>query len=152
MTTVPLDWALIEFPGNQFKGEIAPEIYRLVEEGLIRVIDVVLVSKDKDGNYTSFELNNLPDEVYQQFMPFDEQLESWFTAEDVESLAERVPNDSAAMLVLWQNIWTENFRRAISNANGRILAHERVPAEVLDEVLAEIEAMKEMEETEETAA
>jgi hypothetical protein len=64
---VPLDYALIEFQGNQFKGEIAPEIYRLVEQGFIRIIDLVFISKDKKGNFTVLELNDLPKEQYSQF-------------------------------------------------------------------------------------
>ncbi len=52
---VPLDFAVIGFRGNKFNGEIAPEIYRLVSEGLVDIIDLVFISKDKDGQYTSFE-------------------------------------------------------------------------------------------------
>jgi hypothetical protein len=139
---VPLDYALIEFPGNQFKGEIAPEIYRLVEEGLIRIVDLVFISKDKQGNFTLLELNDLPDEQYSQFAPLTEHLASLFTAEDVASLAASVPANCSALVMLWQNIWTERLRRAISNANGRLVAHERIPADVLNEVMAEVAAAK----------
>jgi len=49
---VPLEYALIGFPGNKLNGEIAPEIYRLAQEGFVRVIDVVCISKNKDGQFT----------------------------------------------------------------------------------------------------
>jgi uncharacterized membrane protein len=139
---VPLDYAVIEFPGNQFKGEIAPEIYRLVEEGLIRIIDLVFISKDKQGNFTLLELNDLTDEQYSQFAPLTEHLAPLFTAEDVASLAASVPANSSALAVLWQNVWTEKFRRAVANANGKVRVHERVPADVLNEVMAEVAAAK----------
>ena len=142
MNNLPLEWALIEFPGNQFKGEIVPELYRLVEQGIIRIVDVVFISKDKDGGYTSVELNDLPADVYSQFVPLREHLSSLFTEEDVASLAVRVPADSAALVLLWQNTWTENFRRAVANANGKLLGQERIPAEVVDEVMAEMTASK----------
>jgi len=139
---VPLDYALIEFQGNQFKGEIAPEIYRLVEQGLIRIIDLAFISKDQKGNFTILELNDLTDEQYSQFAPLTEHLDPLFTAEDEASLAANIPPNCSAMMVLWQNIWTDNLRRAVANANGRIRVHERVPADVLNEVMAEIEAAK----------
>jgi hypothetical protein len=139
---VPLDYALIEFPGNQFKGEIAPEILRLVEEGLIRIIDLVFITKDKSGIYTVLELNDLSDELYSQFAPLTEHLAPLFTAEDVANLAAGVPANSAVLVALWQNIWTEKFRRAVANANGKILVHERIPADVLNEVMAEVAAAK----------
>ena len=137
---VPLDFAVIGFRGNKFNGEIAPEIYRLASEGLVDIIDVVFISKDKDGHYTSFELNDLSPEEYAQFAPLGEHKESMLTDEDVATLAESVPADCSALVLLWKNIWTERFRRAVKNSNGEILVHERVPAEVLNEVMAEIKA------------
>jgi uncharacterized membrane protein len=137
---VPLDYAVIEFPGNKFTGEIAPEIYRLVEEGLIRIIDLVFISKDKQGNFTVLELNDLTDEEYAQFAPLTEHLAPLFTAEDVASLAASVPANTSALAVLWQNVWSEKLRRAIANAKGKLVAHVRVPAEVLNEVMAEVAA------------
>lgn len=139
---VPLDYAVIGFPGNKFKGEIAPEIYRLADEGLIRIIDVVFISKDKQGQYTVLELNDLPDDQYAQFAPLTEHMDPLFTPEDVASLAESVPADSSALVLLWQNVWTDKFRRAVANADGQVLVHERIPAEVLNEVLAEVAAQK----------
>jgi hypothetical protein len=135
---VPLDYAVIKFPGNQFKGEIAPEIYSLVDQGLIRVVDIAFISKDIDGQFTALELNDLPEDVYRQFVPFGAQLESLFTAEDLETAASYVPADCAALMLLWQNVWTEKFRRAVSNASGQILVHERVPAEVLNEIVDDV--------------
>jgi hypothetical protein len=137
---VPVDFAVIAFPGNQFKGEIAPEIYNLVERGFIRVIDILFISKNQAGEYTALELNELPPELYGQFMPFDEQLARLFTDEDVATAAAYVPNDSAALVLLWQNVWTEDFRRAVQNADGRLLVHERIPAEDIELILDEIAA------------
>jgi uncharacterized membrane protein len=137
---VPLDYAIVGFRGNKFKGEIAPEIYRLADEGLIRIIDLVFISKDEQGQHTALELNDLSDEEYAQFVPLTEYIAPLFTPEDVDTLAAFVPAGNAAMIILWQNIWTEKLRRAVQNADGEILVHERVPAEVLNEVMAEIKA------------
>lgn len=139
---VPLDYAVVGFRGNKFNGEIASEIYQLVDEGLIRIIDLVFLSKDKEGQYTALELNDLSDEEYVQFVPLAQHMDPLFTPEDVGTLAAQVPADSAAMIILWQNIWTDKLRRAVANANGELLLQERVPAEVLNEVMAEIKATR----------
>jgi uncharacterized membrane protein len=139
---VPLEYAVVGFRGNQFKGEIAPEIYRMVEEGLIKILDLVFISKDKDGQFTSLELNDLSDEQYVRFVPLAEHIDPLFTAEDVTTMAASVPPNCSALVLLWQNIWTEKLRRAVANANGELLVHERIPAAVLNEVLAEIEAQR----------
>ena len=137
---VPVDFAVIKFPGNQLKGEIAPEIYQLVEDGLIRVVDVMFISKDKDGGFTALELNDLPEDLYRQFVPFGEQLTALFTDEDVETAAELVPPDSAALVLLWQNVWTERLREAVRHAGGQLVSHERIPAYVMMEVFDEMKA------------
>ncbi len=139
---IPLDYAVIGFPGNRLKGEIAPEIYRLAEEGLIRIVDLIFISKDNDGQFTAFELNDLTDDEYTQFVPLAEHIDPLFTFEDVTSMASYVPPDYSALVILWQNIWTEKLRRAVAKADGQLLAHERIPAEVLKSVMAELAAQR----------
>jgi len=138
----PVDWALIGFPGNQFRGEIATEIARLVDAGLIRVVDALVISKDIDGDFTAFELNDLPEDEYRQFLPLTNHLGSLFTPEDVETAGAGVPPNCSALLILWQNIWTAQFRQAVVKANGMLLDQDRIPAEVWSEVRAEIKAMQ----------
>lgn len=84
----------------------------------------------------------MPDDQYAQFVPLAEHFDPLFTAEDVANVAKAVPANSSALVILWQNVWTEKFRRAVANANGSILVHERIPAEVLNEVMGEVAAAK----------
>jgi uncharacterized membrane protein len=140
MEHVPLDLALIVFPGNKFKGEIVPELYSLVDREIIRIVDLVFISKNKDGGFTAIELNDLDEESYRQFIPIGNQLDPLFTSEDIENAAQAVAPDSSALFILWQNTWSETFRRAVKNADGQLVMHERVPAQVLDEVMQEVAA------------
>ena len=52
----PVDYLIVAFPGNKFKGEIAPAIADLVDAGTIRVMDIAFVGKDADGETAAFEL------------------------------------------------------------------------------------------------
>ena len=56
MTTGPLSYLVVAFPGNQFKGEILPELKRIVDKGLIRIVDLIFIMKDQDGNVEGVEL------------------------------------------------------------------------------------------------
>lgn len=138
--SIPVEYAVIGFRGNKFNGEVAPEIYRLADEKIVRIVDVVFISKDKDGGYTALELNDLTDEEYAQFVPLSEHMDPLFTPEDVGSLSQLVPPDCSAMILLWQNMWANRFREAATKAGGELLAYERVPVEVMQEVVAEMEA------------
>jgi hypothetical protein len=137
---VPVDYAIIGFAGNQMKGDIAAELAKLVESNLIRVVDALVISKDVDGQFTAFELNDLPEDQYSQFLPITDNIGGLFTAEDVETAAAQVPANCSALLLIWQNIFSAQFRRAVANANGILLAQDRIPAEVWNEVQAEIKA------------
>src|SRR4249920_1611149 len=60
----PVDWIVVEFPGSRFNGEIAPALRDLVQRGLIRVLDLLILKKDADGSLEAFELSDLdPSEV-----------------------------------------------------------------------------------------
>ena len=57
----PVDWIVVEFPGSRFNGEIAPALRDLVERGLVRVLDLLVLKKDADGTIEAFELSDLDD-------------------------------------------------------------------------------------------
>jgi len=75
-------------------------------------------------------------------VPLAEHMDPLFTAEDVASIAESVPPDCTALVLLWQNIWTEKLRRAVADSKGQLLMQERVPAETLNAVMAEVAAQR----------
>ena len=86
----PVELLFVEFPGNQFTGEIIPALSELVEQGTIRVIDLVFVAKDGDGNAVGIELEDLPSDSKGAFSELVETLESLISDEDVEGLDTRV--------------------------------------------------------------
>src|SRR6476659_5337963 len=55
----PVDWIVVEFPGSRFKGEIAPALAELVDNGIVRVLDLLLIRKEEDGSLDFFELSDL---------------------------------------------------------------------------------------------
>jgi hypothetical protein len=132
----PVELLFVEFPGNQFTGEIIPEITRLIEAGTIRVIDLVFVAKDADGNSVGIALEDLPDDAKDAFSALVTELAELIAEEDVEDLAEGLEPNSSAAIMLFEHTWAIPFRDAIAGSGGRLIA--RLP--ITEEALAEIAA------------
>jgi hypothetical protein len=127
----PVDYMIVGFPGNEFKGEIAPAIAELVDAGTIRVIDIAFVGKDKDGNAVAMELTELDPEVQAGLERAGIEVGGLLNEDDLmDAAADLEPNSSAALLV-WENVWARKTAQAMRDAGGVLLAFERLPHEVV---------------------
>ena len=127
----PVDYAIIAFPGNQFKGEIAPALGDLIDAGTIRLIDAAFVSKDENGDVLAFELTELAPDVQQALDRLKIEVQGLFNDAELLSIAADLePNTSAAVLV-WENVWARKIATAVRGAGGVLLAEERVPHELV---------------------
>jgi len=130
----PVEYVVIDFPGNRFTGEIAPAIASLVDRGVVRILDLVFVKKNEDGSVTSFEFDQL-DEV-EAFAAIDGEAEGVLSDSDVSDLAATIPENSSALFVVWEDLWAADLGRAVRAAGGELLSGARIPYQVVDEVLA----------------
>ena len=127
----PVEYLTFYFEGNQFRGEIIPALTGLIDSGLIRVIDLAVVSKDGDGSVTIFEANELSEDVALALDILDYEMAGMLSEEDLMVLAEALPHNSTAAALLIDNVWAGNFARAIRNANGVLVDSVRIPHEVV---------------------
>jgi hypothetical protein len=132
----PVELLFVEFPGNQFTGEIIPALTELIEQGTIRVIDLVFVAKDADGNSVGIALEDLPDDAKDAFSVLVAEVAELIAEEDVEDLAEGLGPNSSAAILLFEHTWAIPFRDAIANSGGQLIA--RLP--ITEAALAEIAA------------
>jgi Family of unknown function (DUF6325) len=135
----PVDLVMLEFEGNQFKGEIAPALRDLVVRGLVRVIDLLFVYKDTDGSVGSIELGGLGAALQPAFVDLDGQLGGGLLdAEDVDEVAAALnPGNSVAVVVI-ENLWAIPFITAVRNAGGRLIDQARVPSDVVAAVRQDV--------------
>lgn len=127
----PVDYALIAFPGNNFKGEIAPALADLVEAGTIRIIDATFVVKDENGEVAAFELFELAPDVQEALASLGIEVSGLFNEDDLATAAEELePNTSAALLV-WENVWARKVASAMRDAGGVMLEFQRLPHDVV---------------------
>ncbi len=148
MLDLPLEYALIEFEGPKYSGKIVPELLELAQRGIVRYVDIVFLKKDADGQIETIELNDLEPALYELFVPIGEHVSSLFTTEDLEIAGGKLPENSAAVLFLWENLWAANLRKAIQDEGGRLIERAQILPEVVEEFVQELEAEAEAAEEE----
>lgn len=131
----PVEYLIVGFPGNQFNGDIAPALIELVESGAVRILDLIFITKDAEGNVTAFEYDELD-----SLLPLDavaQESMGLLNDEDVELAAETLePNSSAAFLV-WEDLWAARFANAVRESGGVVLAGERIPHAIVEAAIAQ---------------
>ena len=133
----PVDYVVVEFPAgaSNFSGEMAAELRALIDSGTIRVIDVLILTKDADGVVEATELSDAEDGGELQALEAD--LGELLTADDVENLAAAMEPGSTAGVLIWENLWAAPFAAAARRAGGQLIADGRIPIQA---IIASIEA------------
>jgi uncharacterized membrane protein len=135
MAVGPVEYMIVAFPGNEFRGEIAPALAELVESGTIRIIDLPFVAKDSDGSVAALEVSDLKPEIADAFSSFGAAPGNLFNDEDMLAAGEELEPNSSAALLVWEDVWATKLAEAVRNANGKVLDHDRIPHEVVQEAL-----------------
>ena len=133
----PVDYIVVEFPAgaSNFTGEMAKELLRLVDSEIVRVIDVLILSKDEDGAIDAMELSDIPE--LGELEKVEAQLAELLAAEDVEHLAAAMEPGSTAGVLIWENLWAAPFASAARRSGGQLIATGRIPIQA---IIASIEA------------
>lgn len=141
MTLGPLEYIVIGFENGRFDGSVAREIERVVDKGIIRLVDVVFIERDEQRGTLVLELDNKDDPRFAPFAPLLKDRRALFTPEDVEMLAESMPPNTAGLAMLFEHRWAEDIKDALAAAGGFLVGRVVVSPEVLEEVSAEVDAI-----------
>jgi hypothetical protein len=133
----PVEFIILDFPGNRFKGEIVPALSDLVDSGLIRILDLAFVYKGADGTVATLELVDLDEEEAAAFAALEGEAGGVANTDDLMEAAEKIPPDSSAALIVWENVWAARFAQAVRDAGGVIMAEARIPHEIVVAALEE---------------
>ena len=140
MFDLPLEYALIKFEDAKPTGKIVPELLDLARRGIVRFIDIVFIHKEADGSIRTVELNDLDPESYALFVPMGEHVSSFFTNDDLQIAASKLAEGSAAMLILWENLWVAGIGKAIQDAGGQLVERAQIAPEVIEQFEKELAA------------
>jgi hypothetical protein len=127
----PVDYAIIAFPGNQFRGEIGPALADLVDSGTIRIIDIAFVLKDEGGNTVAMELTELDADVQAALDSAGVEVGGLFNEDDLQDAADGLPPNSSAAMLVWENVWARKVAQSMRDAGGELVVFERLPHEVV---------------------
>ena len=130
----PVDVIIIGFPGNNFRGEIVPAILEQVEKGVIRVVDLLFVVKDLEGNVAVLQIEDLGPEGA-AFAEVDVISSGALNEEDADEVAEDIPAGSSALLIAYENTWMQDLVLAFARADAVVIDQIRIPADVVNEVV-----------------
>src|SRR6478752_9371906 len=133
----PVDYIVVEFPAgaSNFTGEMADELLALVDAGTIRVIDVLILTKNEDGSVDAMELSDI--EQLGPLRKVEAQLAELLAEEDVAHLAAAMDPGSTAGVLIFENLWAAPFASAARRAGGQLIANGRIPIQA---IIAAIEA------------
>jgi len=129
----PVDYAVIAFPGNQFRGEIVPAIADLVEAGTVRIIDAAFVGKDESGKVFTLEVTELAPDIQAALASMNVEVQGLLNDDDLLSIGEGLETNSSAALLVWENVWANRVAQAIRDAGGILVAFDRIPHDVVQE-------------------
>jgi uncharacterized membrane protein len=135
MEVGPVDVYIIGFPGNKFTGRIAPAILDLVENGTIRVLDLLFVSKDADGTVTTIAAEDL-DAEGAAYLDIEITEPGSLNEEDADEVSDDLPPESSALLIAFENLWARKVVSALQDADAILIDSIRIPADVVQAALA----------------
>ena len=139
MTIGPVEYIIVGFPGNQFTGEIAPELGKLVENGTIRILDLVFITKDADGNVAAVEFEDHADVAL--FNALDGEVGGLISEDDIDYAATELEPNSSAALLIWEDLWAAPFVEAMRNAGGVLIDGARIPHDLIEDAEAALAAV-----------
>jgi Family of unknown function (DUF6325) len=132
----PIDYVVLEWPGRQPEGTVAPLILDAVERGIIRILDVAFMVKGEDGTIATIEAA----EVGGEFKVLDGASSGLIGDEELEDAAGVLAPGTSAAVLVWENLWAAPIAVAIRRSGGQLVASGRIPIQAILATLDRLEA------------
>jgi hypothetical protein len=135
----PVDYLVVGFPADKadFSGEMASELKALIDSNTVRVLDLVVLTKDADGSVEASELRDADDKEVGELRALERDLAILLAEEDIEEIGQTLEPGSAAAVLVWDNTWAAPFGSAVRRSGGQLVASGRIPTQAL---IAAVEA------------
>lgn len=133
----PIDYVVVEFPGNRMTGEGFPLLVDLVDRGIIRILDLRFIRKEEDGSVTALEIADLTGDGHLDLTVFEGASSDLLGQDDLEEAAAAVEPGNAAGLLVYENLWAAPFASALRRGGAQLVASGRLNVQA---VLAALEA------------
>ncbi|MFD9079755.1 DUF6325 family protein [Streptomyces erythrochromogenes] len=137
-TMGPVDYLIVEFPGNKMTGEGFPLLVDLVDRGIIRILDLVFVRKDADGSVVALELKDAGGGEM-DLSVFEGAASGLLGQDDIDEAGAALEAGSSAGILVYENVWAAPFARALRRGGAQLVAGGRIPVQAL---LASLDVME----------
>jgi hypothetical protein len=131
----PIDFVVIEWPGEQPVGDVVPLIVNAVDRGIIRILDIAIMAKGDDGSIAAIDLGDLEDDSFAEFEGASTGL---LGQEDLEEAAAALEPGTSAAVLVWENSWAGPIAAALRRSGGQLVASGRIPVQA---ILASLDAV-----------
>jgi hypothetical protein len=138
MTVGPLEYIIVGFPGNEFTGGIVPALNKLIDSKTIRILDLMFIGKDADGDVLAFEFDEL--DGLSAFAELDGEAGGVIGEADIAYAASALEPNSSAALLVWEDVWATEFADALRDSGGVLLEGGRIPHHLAEAVLTDLPA------------
>ena len=136
----PIDFLLLEFSADKMDGAAAAALFDLVERGIVRIYDLLVIAKDPDGTFSGVDITNLSSDALGGFVAFAGARSGLLGDDDLAEAGEAMAPGTVAALIVYENSWAIPFVAAARGAGAEVVASARIPANVVMDVLDELDA------------
>jgi hypothetical protein len=127
----PISYLIVQFPGNKMTGEGFPALVDLVERGLIRILDLVFVTRDDDGSMRALALADIDQDGQLDLAVFEGASSGLLDDSDFADAAAVIDPGSSAGILIFENRWAITFVQALRNSEAQLVAAGYIPQDAL---------------------
>jgi hypothetical protein len=130
-TMGPIDYLIVEFPGNRMTGEGIPILLDLVDRGIIRILDLAFIRKDTDGSVSAVRIEDMDAEGAEKFAVFQGASSGLLGSDDLDEAAQAIEPGNAAGIIVYENTWAAPLAMAWRRGGAQLVAAGRIPVQAL---------------------
>jgi len=135
----PIDYIIVGFEGNKFDGSVLQALTDAIDKNVIALVSLAVISKDADGNVTTLDVANMGDEYMVEFAQKYNVGSADVDQSDVDEMADLLENNTAAGLLVLEQLWAKPLKQALINAGGVLVAEGRIHPDAANELNEEEE-------------
>jgi len=136
----PIDYLVVEFPGNRMTGEAMPLLVDLVDRGIIRILDLVFIRKELDGSVSDVTVADLDGDGALDLAVFEGASSGLLGVDDITDAGTVLEPGSSAGMLVYENLWAAPFAAALRRSGGQLVAGGRIPVQAALAALDAVEA------------
>lgn len=130
----PIDYIVVGFEGNKFKGNILKALGDAIDNGIINLVALAVISKDKKGNVTEIDIANAENGYAVDFAAKYAKKTDRVMYDDIHEISELLENNTSAGLLVIEQLWAKPLKKAMQDANGVLVAEGRIHPEAAREL------------------